>query len=52
MAVSDVNGLIEEEKSNFEKTIRDHSFSKYAKVFRKLTIFTPWYAHVRVRIRG
>ena len=41
MAVSDVNGLIEEEKSNFEKMIRDRSFSTYAKVFRKLTFFTP-----------
>ena len=25
-----------------------HSFSTYAKFFKKLTFLTPWYAHVRV----
>ena len=30
----------------------DHTFSKYAKSFPKLTFLTLWYAHVRVRIRG
>ena len=28
---------------------RDYSFSK---IFRKVTFFTPWYAHVHVCIRG
>ena len=30
---------------------RDHLFSRYATFTVKLTLFTPWYAHVRVRIR-
>ena len=30
----------------------DHSFSTYAKSPEKLTFLTPWYPHVRVRIRG
>ena len=29
-----------------------HPLSTYAKFFEKLTFLTPWYAHVRVRIRG
>ena len=32
-------------------TIRDHSFSTYAKFSEKITFLTHWYAHVRVRIR-
>ena len=32
--------------------VRDHSFSTYVKFSEKLTFFTPWYVHVRVRIRG
>ena len=32
--------------------IRDHPLSTYANFFEKLTFLTPWYAHVRVRIRG
>ena len=32
--------------------IRGHSLSTYAKFSEKLTFLTPWYAHVRVRIRG
>ena len=31
---------------------RDHSFSAFAKFPKKLTYLTPWYAHVRLRIRG
>ena len=31
---------------------RDHSFSTYAKFSEKLTFLAPWYAHVRVRIKG
>ena len=38
-------------KSNKYK-IGDHSFSTYAKFSEKLIFLTPWYAHVRVRIRG
>ena len=30
---------------------RDHSFSMYAKFPEKITLLTPWYAHVRKRIR-
>ena len=29
-----------------------HLLSTYVKVSEKLTFLTPWYAHVRVRIRG
>ena len=29
-----------------------HSLSTYAKFSVKLTFLTPWYAHVRVRVRG
>ena len=29
-----------------------HPFSTYAKFSEKLTFLTPWYAYVRVRIRG
>ena len=32
--------------------IRGHPLSTYAKFSEKLTFLTPWYAHVRVRIRG
>ena len=32
--------------------LRDHSFTTYAKLSEKLTFRTPWYAHIRVRIRG
>ena len=28
-----------------------HPFSVYAKFLEKLTFLTPWYAHVRMRIR-
>ena len=34
------------------KDVRDHPLSTYAKVSKKLTFLTPWYAQVRVRIRG
>ena len=30
----------------------DNSFSTLAKFSKKLIFLTPWYAHVRVRIRG
>ena len=30
----------------------NHLFSTYAHFSKKLNFFTPWYAHVRVRIRG
>ena len=30
----------------------DYSFSTYTKLSEELTFFTPWYAHVHVRIRG
>ena len=29
-----------------------HPLSTYAKYSKKLTFLTPWYAYVRVRIRG
>ena len=29
-----------------------HPLSTYAKFSEKLTFVTPWYAHVRLRIRG
>ena len=32
--------------------IGGHPFSTYANFSEKLTFLTPWYAHVRVRIRG
>ena len=32
--------------------VGDHSFGTYAKISKKLTFITFWYAHVRVRIRG
>ena len=32
--------------------IRDHSFITFAGFSEKLAFLTPWYAHVRVRIRG
>ena len=31
---------------------RGPSIKYVSKIFRKLTFLTPWYAHVRVRIRG
>ena len=31
---------------------KDHSFKTYAKFSKKLTFLTPWYGHVRVRVRG
>ena len=33
-------------------TIWNHSFSTYANFSEKLTFLIPWYAHLRVRIRG
>ena len=30
---------------------KDYSFDMYAKVSEKLTFITPWYLHLRVRIR-
>ena len=36
----------------FPRTVRDHSFSKYAKFSKKSTFFTTWYVHAHVRIRG
>ena len=35
-----------------EIIIRGHPLSTYAKFSEKLTMLTPWYAYVRVRIRG
>ena len=32
--------------------VRDHPFSTYAKFLEYLTFLCPWYAHVRVHIRG
>ena len=32
--------------------VRDHSFSTFAQYSERLTILTPWYALVRMRIRG
>ena len=37
---------------SYKYKIGDHSFSTYAKFSEKLIFLTPWYAHVRVRIRG
>ena len=34
------------------KLVRGHLSSTYTKFSKKLTFLTPWYAHVRVRIRG
>ena len=43
-------------KSTWKKTgvmhVRDHSFITFAQYSEKLTILTPWYALVRMRIRG
>ena len=36
---------------NFEY-VGGHPLSMYAKFYEKVTFLTPWYAHVRVRIRG
>ena len=36
----------------FQVSIRDHSFSTYAKFSEKLRFFNPWYAHVHVHARG
>ena len=38
--------------SQISFTARDHSFSAYKKISKKLTIPTPWYAHVRLCNRG
>ena len=38
--------------NHFKWLIRGYPFSIYAKFSEKLTFLTPWYAHVRVRIRG
>ena len=32
--------------------LRDHSFSTYAKFFKKLTFLGPWYPYVRLHTRG
>ena len=32
--------------------LRNHSFSTYTTFFKELALLTPWYAQVRVRIRG
>ena len=37
---------------NKRKFARGHPLSRYAKSSEKLTFLTPWYAHVRVRIKG
>ena len=37
---------------SYYSSIRDHSFSKYAKFSQKVTFLTPWYASVRVQIMG
>ena len=34
-----------------ESCMGDHSFSTYAKFSKKLLFLTPWYAHVRVRMK-
>ena len=36
----------------FEFVKRDHSFDTYAKFSEKVTFLTPWYAQVRLHIRG
>ena len=33
-------------------SLRDHSFSTYAKFSEKLTFLIPWYVHILMRIRG
>ena len=33
------------------RTKRDHPLSTYAKLFEKLTILTPWYAHARMDLK-
>ena len=38
--------------SNEKYYKRDHSFRTCAKFSEKLTFLSPWYANVRVRIRG
>ena len=35
-----------------DSPIRGHPLSTYAKFSEKLTFLTPWYAHIRVPIRG
>ena len=34
------------------QSIKHHLFGAYAKVKKKLKFLTPWYAHVRVLIKG
>ena len=36
---------------SIRKLLRRHPLSMYAKFFQKVTFLTPWYAHVRGRIR-
>ena len=38
--------------NEFNILIGGHPLSTYAKYSEKLTFVTPWYAHVRVLIRG
>ena len=38
--------------ANPMSTVKGHPFGTYAKFSEKLTFLTPWYAHVRVRIKG
>ena len=45
-----ITGLICINKNNF--FLGGHPLSTYAKFSEKLTLLTPWYAHVRVRING
>ena len=37
----------EDETGNNPNVVRGHSLSTYAKFYEKLTVLTPWYAHVR-----
>ena len=39
-------------KPQWQSPLRGHPLSMYAKFSKKLPFLTPWYAHVRVRIRG
>ena len=54
--ITDLNSLIlnylKDLRNVYEIISGDHSFIMFAKFFEKLTFLTPWYVHVRLRIRG
>ena len=47
-----VNLQLLTKNNSSQRSISGHPLSTYAKFSEKLTFLTPWYAHIRVRIRG